>query len=274
MRTLAHIVNPVAIGETSDLFVAQPITFESMRLAREFARGTVDVSLHTAQFAEDHAIIPDYLACTSDLTRSVLDCGRFAVPRKLPLIKDILDRLYDASDAEYFIYTNVDIGLMQNFYVAVNAIIESGYDAFVINRRTISPRYRSVQELPLMYADPGKSHPGYDCFIFRRECVPRFLLGDVCIGAAQVGVALAANVVCLAKRFKEYADVHLTFHIGNDGSWQNPALNDFFVHNKRETEIILNSLAPKFDLNKLPEVGMRGLIKYFDWLKSKPRSLP
>ena len=109
MRTLAHIVNPVAIGETSDLFVAQPITFESMRLAREFARGTVDVSLHTAQFAEDHAIIPDYLACTPDLTRSVLDCGNFQVKRKLPLIKDILGRLYDASDAEYFIYTNVDI---------------------------------------------------------------------------------------------------------------------------------------------------------------------
>ncbi len=68
MRTLAHIVNPVVIGETSDLFMAQPITLESMRLARELARSAVEVSLHTAQFAEDHAIIPDYLACTPTWT--------------------------------------------------------------------------------------------------------------------------------------------------------------------------------------------------------------
>ncbi len=88
----------------------------------------------------------------------MLDCGRFAVPRKLPLIKDILGRLYDASDAEYFIYTNVNIGLMPNFYVAVNAIIESGYDAFVINRRTISLRCREsgieVPPLPQMAQVP------------------------------------------------------------------------------------------------------------------------
>ncbi len=272
MRKLAHIINPVAVKESSDLFIAQPITFESMRVAKQFANGAVEVAQYTAQYPEDHPIIPDSFIRTPDLDRSILDFGSFQVPRKLPLIGDILGRLYNASDAEYFIYTNVDIALMPNFYVAVNEIIDAGYDAFIINRRTLPPHYRSVSELPIMYTDIGQSHPGYDCFIFRRECVPRFLLGNVCIGAPKIGVVLAANLICFAKRFKEHANVHLTFHIGNDLSWQNPVLNDYFIHNKNETEKILNSLASMFDLNNLPAVGMRGLIKYFDWLKSKSRS--
>ena len=35
--------------------------------------------------------------------------GDFQKEIKLPLIHDILERLYNASDADYLIYTNVDI---------------------------------------------------------------------------------------------------------------------------------------------------------------------
>jgi hypothetical protein len=41
MRKLAHIINPVAVNEQSDLFIAQPITFASMLFARQFAERTV-----------------------------------------------------------------------------------------------------------------------------------------------------------------------------------------------------------------------------------------
>ena len=51
MLTLAHIVNPVTVSERSDLFVAQPVTFETMRRAREAARPEVEVALLTAQEA-------------------------------------------------------------------------------------------------------------------------------------------------------------------------------------------------------------------------------
>ncbi len=34
---LAHIINPVAVQGSSDLFIAQPITFETMKVARNFA---------------------------------------------------------------------------------------------------------------------------------------------------------------------------------------------------------------------------------------------
>jgi len=33
MTSFAHAVNPVRVPQTSDLFVAQPITFETMRVA-------------------------------------------------------------------------------------------------------------------------------------------------------------------------------------------------------------------------------------------------
>lgn len=271
LRKLAHLINPVATNQSSDLFIAQPITFESMRVARDFVKYAADVSLFTTQFKADHNIIPDYFTRTPNLYRSVLDVRNFEVKRKLPLIRDILDRLYGASDAEYFIYTNVDIALMPNFYTTVNAIIDKGIDSFIINRRTLSSRYRSIHELPLMYADIGINHPGYDCFIFRRECVPQFLLGNICIGAPTIGIAMAVNMICFSNNFRELSDVHLTFHIGNDGAWQNNIMHDYFLHNKSETEVILNSLAPRFDVSNLPSITLPRLIKYFDWLKSSPR---
>jgi hypothetical protein len=85
------------------------------------------------------------------------------------LIKDILQRLYESSTAEYFIYTNTDIIVLPQFYETAAKIIEQGYDAFIINRRRIPKIYNSVNDLPFIYSDIGKSHPGFDCFVFKRE---------------------------------------------------------------------------------------------------------
>jgi hypothetical protein len=43
MRKLAHIVNPVAIDESSGLYIAQPVTFDTMKASKEYAKGKVDV---------------------------------------------------------------------------------------------------------------------------------------------------------------------------------------------------------------------------------------
>ncbi|NEN93578.1 MAG: hypothetical protein F6K48_33760, partial [Okeania sp. SIO3H1] len=87
---LAHIINPVVVPESSDLFVAQPITFQTMKNAQTHAKGKVNVTLYSAQYPEDESIIPDGFVKTPNLETSVLDVGKFLVPRKLPLIKDIL----------------------------------------------------------------------------------------------------------------------------------------------------------------------------------------
>lgn len=230
----AHIVNPVVVPPASDLFVAQPVTFETMRRARAAAAGTVEVELFTAQYAEDRPLVPADFMATPDLTRSLLDFGTFSKPRKLPLIQDIIDRLAAASDADFFIYTNVDIALMPFFYTAVAAMIGIGHDALVINRRTISQEYTRVEDLPLMFAQSGEPHGGRDCFIWRREATPRFICGNTVIGQGGIGRVLQFNLAASTAGFREYEDQHLTFHLGDDRTWERSDQDDLRAFNWAE----------------------------------------
>jgi len=240
MLKLAHIINPVTKDASSDLFVAQPITFETMKKARYFSIDKVDVELFTTQFAEDRPLLPEGFIATDDLTRSILDFTNFTEKRKLPLIKDILDRLHEFSrNADYLIYTNVDIALMPYFYVTVGSIIEDGYDAFTINRRTISEKYKNVDQICLMYSQIGEKHPGYDCFVFKRSLYPNFRLGKACIGANWIGRLLITNLICNANRFHEFENLHMTFHIGDRREWKTPEHYDYDSHNNEELSNIL-----------------------------------
>lgn len=103
MISFAHIINPVQVNETSDLSTAQPITFETMRIARQFAQGTEDVELYAIQYQDEARILlPDCFRRVPDLTRSVIDIKTFNKKRKLPFIKDILDALFETADpADY-----------------------------------------------------------------------------------------------------------------------------------------------------------------------------
>jgi len=237
----AHIINPVVVAECSDLYAAQPVTFESMRLAQAQAEGVATVELYAAQFPEDAGLIPSWFTQTRDLDCSVLDFGTFQRSRKLPLIKDILDRLYEVSQADYFIYTNVDISLQPYFYTVIVQLIEEGYDGMVINRRTIAKVPNNPVQMPLLWAQIGEDHPGYDCFVFRRDVYPDFQLGTACIGANWIGRVLLANVCLQAKKFKIFKDLHLSFHLGDDRSWKIPDFNDYDTHNERQLQKILEA---------------------------------
>ncbi|MBN1464393.1 hypothetical protein JXA02_01435 [candidate division KSB1 bacterium] len=253
MRKIGHIINPVIVPPSSDLYIAQPITFASMKVAKEKAAGQLDIQLFSAQFKEDIPLIPPYFTRTPDLERSILDFGRFSKNKKLPLIQDILDRLYQNSDAEFFIYTNVDIALQPHFYLEVNHLLDRGYDAFVINRRTISSAYKSVTELPMMYKDPGKMHPGYDCFIFKRELYPKFKLGRVVIGTNRIGLTLITNLISYSQKMKIFRDLHLTFHIGEERSWRDSIFDDYIQFN----------LAEYLAISKMIRADIGRFYKYF-----------
>jgi hypothetical protein len=252
---IAHIVKPVVVDQSSDLFIAQPITFASMRRAKASVAGDISINLFSAQYAEDKSIIPGDFSQTLDLNRSVLDVAEFKVRRKLPLLQDILDRLFDASDADYFVYTNADIALMPEFYSAVSNFVKQGYDSFVINRRTIPSTYSTIEELDQMYTEPGKLHRGWDCFIFPRHYYPQFRLFDVCLGTARVGLALLANLVAYSKQFKEFRHEHLTFHIGDPRNWVRKEYEDYYVHNTNELMKVLTTLEEErgpFARNSIP----------------------
>jgi len=241
MLRIAHIINTVKVGKQSDLHSAQPVTFETMRRARDFSADTVTVQLYSAQFPEDVDVVPDWIVKTPDLESSILNVGKFQKSRKLPLIKDILDRLYEASEADYFIYTNVDIALMPHFYLVVAQLIESGIDGMVINRRTIANTPCELAQLPLMWAQAGEEHPGYDCFVFQRGAYPDFELGTSCIGVNWIGKVLLANVYAHSENFKTFADLHLTFHLGDDRSWKVSDFYDYDLHNERQLHTILKN---------------------------------
>jgi hypothetical protein len=248
MTSIAHIVNPVRVPPTSDLFAAQPVTFAAIRRARESASRPESIQLFSAQFPEDRDMVPAGFTAVPDLTRSVQDEGSFQHPRKLPLLYDILERLYTGSQAEYLIYSNVDIAPMPYFYSSIQHLTGLGFDGFAVNRRTISGRYKFPSDLPLMYAEAGEKHKGWDCFIFHRSLFPEFKLGTACIGSGWIGRIMIINLACLAKKFHIFSDFHLTFHIGNQKIWRDSSFRDYTIHNRREGKQILDY----FDQTKGP----------------------
>lgn len=268
-QKIAHIINPVIVNESSDLHIAQPITLATMKTAQQQAEGKVDVTIYTAQYPEDRAIIPEGFIQTPDLDRSILDIAQFQNPRKLPLIKDILDRLYEAApEADYLIYTNADIALQPHFYTEVAKIIEEGYDAFVINRRTIPDHYKDISEIPQMYAEKGEPHPGHDCFIFKRSLYEKSYLENHVIGVGFCFRPMLLNCLCHAEKFLEFRDLHLTFHIGNQETWKDSKLQDYLNHNKNEAQKIFDYY---LNQNLLPNHPL--IEESFD-LFAKPLSSP
>ena len=77
MRKIAHIINPFRAKPPSDLAYAQPITFETMRIAKAFAVESVEVELYTAQYEEDLSVVPEDFQSTPNLGLSVQDFGKF-----------------------------------------------------------------------------------------------------------------------------------------------------------------------------------------------------
>jgi hypothetical protein len=260
---IAHLLNPVKVPVYSELTHAQPITFETMRVARELARPEVTVELLTAQFPEDHEIIPEYFRKTPDLERSVADFGAFTKPKKLPLLKDLLARLYHASDAHYLIYTNVDIALQPHFYLEVANRIRSGLDAFIINRRRIPGHFRALDELPEMYALPGAAHPGFDCFVFHRSLYPMFQLERVCVGIPFIEMTLSQNLFCYARNFQLFDRDFLTFHIGMEIFKKRD--QEYFRYNKREFWKAVAKMWPALDSRKFPWGKRNMLYRMIAW---------
>ena len=106
MIKLTHIINPVKVTESSDLYKSQPITFASMIRAKSYTENLCQINLCTTNFEEDSTIIPEGFLSLSNLTRSVLDVNPKLSGKKLPLIADIFDKFNEVPDSDYYIYTN------------------------------------------------------------------------------------------------------------------------------------------------------------------------
>ena len=264
MTKIAHIINPVKVKQNSDLYFAQDITFKSMLNAKYFLKQNENIQLYTIQYEEDKEIIPKGFTILPNLQKSVLDINSKLKQRKLPLIKDILAPLKNI-DADYFIYTNVDIGLMPYFYSKVFDFLENGYDSLIINRRRIEAKYFSVNDLDAIYKDKGKSHPGFDCFVFHKSLLNKFVLDNICVGIPFLGVSLAYNIFSFAKKPLFIPNQHLSFHIGTDVLPKRN--NEFYKHNFYSFFYnIKPQLKANFELKKFPYSNEILPIQIFKWL--------
>lgn len=243
--------------------MAQPITFQSMLNAKKTLKKPDKITLYTTQYEEDKGIIPEGFTILPNLKRSVLDVNSTLNKRKLPLIKDILTALFEVSDADYFIYTNADIGLMPNFYSEVFKTIEkTNCDAIIINRRRLKSIYSSHEQLEALYKDKGRSHPGFDCFVFKRELFEKFILDEICVGIPFLGVSLAYNIFSFSENPIYVFDKHLTFHIGMDVLPERD--NDFYKHNFNSFfHNIKPQLKPHFKLENFPYKNKNWLTRLF-----------
>jgi hypothetical protein len=260
---IAHLVNPVRFPVAGELTDTQPLTFESMRRAAERAAREVRVELLTTQYPEDHAIIPEFFRRTPDLTRSVADVHPFTVKRKLPLACDLLERLYNASEASYLIYTNVDIILHPSFYLEAARRIRTGLDAFMINRRRVPAHYRAVKDVAEICALRGASHPGFDCFVFHRSLYPKLQLARVCVGIPLVETLLAQNLFCHSRRFALFDRDLLTFHVGMEIFKKRDP--EYLSFNKSEFWRAIQVLLPQLDSRKFPWGRRNVLYRMLRW---------
>ena len=161
----------------------------------------------------------------------------------------------------------MDIALQPYFYQVVSRIIEQGYDAFIINRRTIPGHYKDIAEIPMMVTEVGEKHPGWDCFVFERSLYPDFELGTICVGTNWIGRTMIANLASLAERFKIFKDSHLTFHIGDERAWGVKQLDDYARHNRDECSWIMDHFEKKygpFDRKEFPGKLFRHLQRSYE----------
>lgn len=263
MASVCHILNPVKVNQTHDLFIAQPITFASILKAKEYAAHH-PIELLAVGYEEDQALAPTDFRFVHLPPTSIRDVLQEHSLAKLPLLKDILQTAFLHTKADYIIYTNVDIAVQPHFYEFIQQKISEGLDGFIINRRRIPAGNFSPSDLPSLYKIKGKSHPGFDCFVFKRELIPQMQLSTICTGIPFVEATLAHNLFALCDNFKLFDKEFLSFHLGMEiFKKRNKTL---YWHNRHLFfKEIKPALWPIFDIKKFPYFQDGFPVRYIKW---------
>lgn len=264
MATLAHILNPVKVNQTHDLWIAQPITFASLLVAHSRLPIALQPRLIAITYPEDDEVVPTGFRTVHLPQKSIQTVLSNNNLPKLPLLVDILQTAYTTTDAEYIVYTNADIAVQPHFYDFVYQELAKGYDTLIINRRRIPAGNFTANDLPQLYAQRGKPHPGFDCFVFRRELIPHMVPGTVCVGIPFVEATLVHNLFALSQRPKLYDREFLTFHLGMEVFKKRNRI--LYWHNRRQ---FFDSIKPKlwaqFDIRKFPYYRYGFPMRYIKW---------
>ncbi|NET09755.1 MAG: hypothetical protein F6K16_34655 [Symploca sp. SIO2B6] len=273
MLKVAHVINVAEITEAnkkSYLHIAQPVTIKSMIVAKQMAKELVDVELWAVKHKDECVDIPSEFRWAQQIEQYAYEyieaLKNITPPKPLPRVVDILLSLYESSEADYFIYTNLDIGLYPDFYVKVKDLILEGYDAFCINRVDLPKIYKGVlideTTLEMAFASDSEKHPGVDCFVFKREIVPKLNLSNVYVGFAPVGQVLKTQVESNSKRFLWVKDQNYTFHLGSDMYWKK-AKGGYADENRKQADgLYVKSVGVKPELTIRIKNRLKAFLRY------------
>lgn len=211
-----------------------------MRRARQAARPRGQkVELFAALLREDSKHVPEGFTALPTLARSTASEFPELTDRSLPLIADIVQGLFEATDAELLVLTNADIGLYEDFYLQCRLIHQAGYDAFTITRRNnlpkrVSDKRLGPEDLDLIYKLPSLGHPGHDCFVFHRNLWSMISMGRLFLGFPPWGSVMSGELRRYANRFKNLTRLHATFHLGCDAQWKDDPAHPLWQQNRAE----------------------------------------
>lgn len=247
---IAHILNPVKVNESnpSYLYYTQPVTFESMLLAKKYAEKNHDlwkVNLYSINYPEDNIIVPDYFINLPFLTRSTKDLYNDISKKKLPFIQDIFDSMLKYICADYYIFTNSDIILNEKCYdFIIKKIIRYDYEAIIINRRDNIPKMINnirlgVEHLNLINILDGERHMGKDFFVIKKNILQKIKMQDIFIAHPPWGGLLTKYLRSLTNRFKLFGYEYFTYHLGNDNNHGNSnTTNEMTIINTKNAKVI------------------------------------
>jgi hypothetical protein len=237
---IRHVIPTVGRSAPADLVEAQDLTLRSIERALRCVDEGIDVEVRAVRFP-DEPVDCDWLTDCPVLRRSVLDMGDFDVPRRLPLLSDVLAGFGDSSEYDLAVFTNADIAVQPLFYELLAEIAEEGHDAFSITRRTVQPRFRG-SSLARFSVTGGTVHPGHDCFAMAPAIVDHLVPSDVSLGVRWVARTLLWQVMLNAENFRNFGDLHATFHVGDDRVWTDPRLQDYERWNEAQVVLLVAAL--------------------------------
>ena len=205
-------------------------TVKSVLEARRCAIPTVH--LHSVVMQEEQDLAFEGFSQARPIVRGISDLAKFAIPRRLPLLFDIIDAGIEVSDPKGFIVlTNSDICLNAGFYNSVSALLRYGVDCLVINRLTVGEldQYDQIPEMGGM--EVGSRHLGFDCFVFPVSWASSFAKVASCVGMTGVMRPLLYNLVARANRLVMMKQACLTYHYGDEKSWDADKYKDYKLYN-------------------------------------------
>jgi hypothetical protein len=249
--SFTHIINPFVCAQDTEHGIASRITYASLETAIEKARAAeIGVEINAVIVRGDEAAIQPPARLAGHVHRTVQDIRAMRPKRPFPLISDILEAGAASATGSHVIFTNMDIAVQPDFYVQLRTLIDTRFDAdtpFIVYRRNIPGHYTRIEQLPMMYAEPGETAYGFDCFVFPRAYAAQLDLGRCCIGAAHFDYLMfMALDAASGFRMQRVDDVPLTFHIGNDIAWSGQI--DYIEHNLDESMAAIRRMRQGHDI--------------------------